>query len=425
MLTQRTKSLVALRDLGEALIGSTGLDELTERVCARALELCGADHAILYYLRSEELVEVLALGGWESALLHTTLPAGLVILPSVGGEPAPYHGLPPGVPPHRRDGREKPLRAGLYVSLAAQDQRVGAMIVHTTRKLSFAPGEVALLQTFANQAAAAIQRTGLLDQLQAKVDELEAAQKGLVQKERLDRELELARQVQQSVLPRVYPFVPGFRFSALNEPARRVGGDFYDIIQLDENHVAVAVGDVSDKGLPAALYMALSRSLLLAEARRSTSPLDTLRSVNSLLLELGEQNMFVTMVYGVIDRNTRRFTFVRAGHDHPLLVRDGQTTELDGEGMPLGILDANEMHLTQDSVPLQPGDLLVLYSDGLVDILSPDGQPFGKEHLIELLLQKAHLQPADLCEQVFQSLLEYRGVSEQYDDMTLLVVQMM
>ncbi len=120
--------------------------------------------------------------------------------------------------------------------LTAQDQRVGAMIVHSARKTSFGQAEVALLQTFANQAALAIQRTGLIEQLRAKIAQLEIAQVGLARKERMESELELARQVQQSMLPRTFPQVPGYQFAARNEPARQVGGDFYDVISLGDDH---------------------------------------------------------------------------------------------------------------------------------------------------------------------------------------------
>jgi serine phosphatase RsbU (regulator of sigma subunit) len=155
-----------------------------------------------------------------------------------------------------------PPRAGLSVPLVAQGEQVGRMIVQSTQKQHFEPGETALLQTFAHQAAVALQRAGLIEQLTGKIEQLQAAQAGLAQKERLEREMELARQVQQSVLPTDYPAVPGFRFAAQNEPARRVGGDFYDIFALDDDHFGLAVADVSDKGMPAALYMTFNRSLL-------------------------------------------------------------------------------------------------------------------------------------------------------------------
>jgi phosphoserine phosphatase RsbU/P len=137
----------------------------------------------------------------------------------------------------------------------------------------------------------------LVDQLRAKIAALEAAQAELVVKERLERELELARTVQENVLPHVFPLIPGYQFATGYQPARYVGGDFYDVIDLGDGFVGLAIADVSDKGMPAALYMTLTRSLLRAEAYRDRSPRAVLTRVNQLLMELGEPTAFVTMFY--------------------------------------------------------------------------------------------------------------------------------
>jgi sigma-B regulation protein RsbU (phosphoserine phosphatase) len=408
VLEQRTEALISLQDIGQLLIASTDLDDVAARVCRRARELCGADRSILYYLRSDEQAEVLAVGGWDLQLKHQRLDAGVVFDADLGTEPMSFDGPPPGVSRSEILEKDVPLRAGLRVPLVAQNRPVGVMIVHATQRASFAPGEVALLQTFTNQAALAIHRAELIAEM--------------VQKERMEREMELARQVQQSVLPRTFPEVPGFRFAARNEPARRVGGDFYDVIALDDERFGVVVADVSDKGMPAALYMALTRSLILAEARRERSPRDVLRNVNRLLRELGEPNMFVTIFYGVVERATRRMTFARAGHDRPLLLRGGAVEELPGQGAALGILDQADLNLTEEVVALEPEDRLVLYTDGLVDVLNPDGRLLGREGLRTMSAAMAEETPDALCARIFTDLKAYRGNAPQYDDMTILVV---
>jgi serine phosphatase RsbU (regulator of sigma subunit) len=421
VLQNRTQALISLHDLGQTLITSTGLDDLAARICRHARELCNADRAILYYLRSHNLAEVLAVSGWDPALIHQQLDAGLVAM--AGTEPTPFHLSPPGVPPRHPDVEGVTLRAGLRVPLTAQGAPVGLMIVHTDRAADFAPGQVALLQTFASQAAVAMQRAGLIEQLEEKIIQLEAAQVELVEKERLEREMELARQVQQSVLPRVFPLMPGYRFGARNKPARRVGGDFYDVILLDGDRFGVVVADVSDKGMPAALYMALTRSLILAEARRDSSPRAVLSSVHRLLRELGQPDMFVTVFYGVVDGPIRRLTYCRAGHDRPLLLRKGEPLPLTGEGAFLGFPDLDDLHLSEETVALAPGDRLVLYTDGLTDALSPAGRPFGLGRLKATLQTHATLSPDELCTAVFADLSAYQGAAEQYDDMTILVVE--
>ncbi|MGD2207042.1 MAG: SpoIIE family protein phosphatase, partial [Anaerolineae bacterium] len=308
------------------------------------------------------------------------------------------------------------------VPFVVQDQPVGLMIVHTSQKSGFTPGEVALLQTFANQAAVAIQRARLTEELQDKIAQLEAAQAGLVQKERMERELQLAREVQQSVLPRIFPSVPGYAFSARNEPAREVGGDFYDVILLDEDRFGLVIGDVSDKGMPAALYMALTRSLILAEARRERSPCAVLSNVHRLLRELGQPNLFVTVFYGVIDGPAKRLTYVRAGHERPFLLRDGEVQSLGGEGTFLGFPDLDDLHLSEEVVSLLTGDRLVLYTDGLTDILGPNDQTLGRDRLGDLLNSHVARPPDELCAAAFTDMVAYQASAVQYDDMTMLVV---
>jgi serine phosphatase RsbU (regulator of sigma subunit) len=424
VLQQRTDALVSLQGIGQALITSTSLHELASRLCRQAGDLCGAERVILYLLRPEEgTAEVLSLCGWDPAWVHQPVQAHLLFKEDVGSRPAPFSGWPPGVPRRLTDVTASALRAGLWVPLIAQDSQVGLMIVHTSQKSRFAPGEVALLQTFANQAALAIQRAGLTEALQDKVVQLEAAQAELVQKERMERELELARQVQQSVLPRVFPMVPGYAFAARNEPARQVGGDFYDVVLLDAQRFGLVIGDVSDKGMPAALYMALTRSLLLAEARRAAAPRDVLLNVHRLLTELGQPHMFVTVFYGVVDGPSRQLTYARAGHDRPLLFREGRIQPLGGEGTFLGFPGLDDLHLTEEHLDLAPGDRLFLYTDGLTDTLAPNGRPFGLSRLLSLLEAHADRSPADLCTSILAQLAAYQGAVEQYDDTTILVLE--
>jgi serine phosphatase RsbU (regulator of sigma subunit) len=428
VLEQRTRSLVSLQEFGQALITSEDLKDLARRICRFAIDLCGADRVIVYYLHSDREAETLAVGGWVPERVPQysdplpVLAVWDVRTSEASLEPTVYNHWPPGIPPRHPDVEGAQLRAGLVVPLVAQQNRVGFILAHTTRRPSFAPKDVSLLRTLAQQAALGIQRARLVGDLRDKINQLEQAQAELASKERLERELELARQVQQSMMPRNFPDIPGFRFIAHNNPARHVGGDFYDVIQLDTDHFGVAIADVSDKGLPAALYMALTRSLLRAESRRWSSPQAVLSNVNLLLLELGDGSTFVTVFYGVVDRATHRMVYSRAGHDRPLLLRDGVAQSLYGDGTPLGILN-DEFRLSQEEIQLAPGDRLVLYTDGLTDVASPEGDLFGLERWVTLLETSNELPLDRMGALLFAQLLEYQGDAEQYDDMTLLVMQ--
>lgn len=174
--------------------------------------------------------------------------------------------------------------------------------------------------------------------------------------------------------------------------------------------------------MPAALYMALSRSLLLAEARRTFSPRAVLAAVNDLLLQVGEPDMFVTLFYGVVDCERRVLTYCRAGHDRPFLLRGGGVSELDGNGMALGLLPSDSIGLTESALVLQAGDRLVLYSDGLTDVLTAEGEMYDRERLQAVLVANGALSPNALCKAIFEVLRAFQGTAEQYDDMTLLVV---
>ncbi len=432
VLRHRTEALISLQEVSQALIAGDDLRSLAGRITRHTAALCGADRAVLYMLQDDDTAAVLAGHGWDPARVPATVPSALLELPDAGeaagavqggGVPVPYDQWPPGIEPRAADVEGVYLYAGLRLPLLVQTQPVGLLIVHATRRHSFAPGDVALLHSFANQAALALQIAGLIDELRAKLAALERAQAGLAQKERMEQELELARQVQQSVLPRTVPHIPGFSFAMRNEPARQVGGDFYDVIALDEEEFAVAIADVSDKGMPAALYMALSRSLLLSQARLSRSPFDVVSSVNELLLELGQANMFVTVFFGFIHCKTRLLRYVRAGHDFPMLLRGGDVQELQGRGMALGLMPTHANYFSEESVTLQPGDRLVLYTDGLSDALSPQERFFGRERLGRLLQSHTALPPDQFCDATFSSLHEFRGDMPQFDDMTMLLVE--
>jgi serine phosphatase RsbU (regulator of sigma subunit) len=422
VLQQRTEALVSLEGIGEALITSTGLDELAAQLCRSARDLCGADRSILYFLHREEgIAEVLAECGWDPSVIHQPLEAALVF-EDAGTEPTAFDCWPPGVTRRPTDATATALRSGLRVPLVVQGGQVGLMIVHTSQKSRFTPGDVALLQTFANQAAVAIQRAGLVEALQEKITQLEAAQAELMQKERMEREMELARQVQQSVLPHVFPQVPGYAFAAHSEPARWVGGDFYDVIPVDRDRFVLVIGDVSDKGMPAALYMTQTHGLLRAEAHREDSPRTVLQNVHHLLQELGRSGMFVTVFFGIVDRAARRLTYARAGHNRPLLLRGGQVLTLGGDGTVIGFPDLEALYLSEEQIDLNSGDILVFYTDGLIDAVAPDGQLFGLERLVLSLNSRAGLLPAELCMATFADLVAYQGTAEQFDDMTMLIV---
>jgi serine phosphatase RsbU (regulator of sigma subunit) len=419
LLEQRTRELVSLEAIGQSLTTWSDLQELGAHIVSSAVELSRADRGILYYVRSQDWAQILASRGWPGAQVGYGLARTAVYHNLDKGDLSSYLATPPGVD---APADNPPVRSGLAVPLIAHGIPAGLMIVQSTRRAKFSPGEVALLETLAGHAAIAMQRAGFIEQLQAQIDALEHAQTELARRERLEREMELAREVQMSMLPQSFPNVPGLAFAARYAPARHVGGDFYDVIRLGDDLVGVVIADVSDKGIPAALYMTLVRVLIMAGAAQNASPRSVLEEVNHLLVENFQQNMFVTVFYGVIDLRQRTLTYTRAGHDMPFLIRDGQIEILRGVGMALGLFETGFFQLSEESLDLKPGDKLILYTDGLSDVLNPKGTMLGQEGLITFLMNHSHKSVDRLCSDLFDDLSAYQQNAPQFDDMAMLAV---
>lgn len=260
-------------------------------------------------------------------------------------------------------------------------------------------------------------------QLKQAYDELKAAQAQIIEKEKLEAELEAARTIQESILPRARPHLPGYDFGMLVEPMASVGGDFFDFIPLGDDRLGIAVGDVTDHGISAAIFMALTYSLLRAEASRARSPGEALRSVNRHLLGMNDSGMFVTVLYGILSGAARDFRYARAGHDLPLLL-DARREVIHlgyGVGQPLGLFP--DPALDEQSVVLPSGSLLLMYTDGVTEAMDEARQQFGLEGLQAALRAGGRLPAQDACGAVRDAVRVHAGGVAQHDDITLVAVQ--
>jgi serine phosphatase RsbU (regulator of sigma subunit) len=259
-------------------------------------------------------------------------------------------------------------------------------------------------------------------QLQSAYDELKAAQAQLIEKERLERELQVAADIQLSILPDELPRPNGFDFGARILPARQVGGDFYDIFTLDENRIGVVIGDVADKGIPSAIFMARTHALIMAEADASMSSSDVMRAVNRHITRLQKSTQFVTVLYGVLDMTTRAFNYARAGHEPPLLLQaDGTVERLSHKsGMALGLWE--DITLDEHAVILPPGSSLLLFTDGMTDCRDPKGEAFGLERIKQKLSDLTNHNAQQICDFLLETLKTYQEGSKQDDDVTLVAV---
>jgi len=238
----------------------------------------------------------------------------------------------------------------------------------------------------------------------------------------LQNELRVAHEMQQSILPKIFPNKPGYQLFGNMEPAREVGGDFFDIINLENDCVGLAIADVSDKGVPAALFMMSSRTLMKGAAIGRSSPAEVLSEVNNLLQEDNDAAMFVTVFYAEYNPGSGVLSYANGGHNPPIVVHaDGSSTVLpQTNGIALGIMP--DIKYEQNSVTLSPGDALVLYTDGVTEAMNAQNEEFEMERLCAVLSEHCSCDVREINQAVFQAVQTFAGDMPQFDDMTCMTL---
>lgn len=299
----------------------------------------------------------------------------------------------------------------LAIPLVSQGELVG--LLNLGPRLSeqdYSPDDRGLLNTLATQAAPAVRVAQLVREQQAEART----------RERIEQELRIARIIQQTLLPQELPQLDGWQLGAYYQPARAVGGDFYDFLQFDDGRLGLVIGDVTDKGVPAALVMATTRSMLRTAAQHGDSPGEVLERANNLLCPDIPPKMFVTCLYAILDPSTGRLEYANAGHDLPYVSHNGASTELRATGMPLGLMP--DMHYEEKEMHMAAGDTLLLYSDGLVEAHNPERDMFSFPRLMSLVGQYG--DTGALIEYLLNELRSFTGIGwEQEDDVTLVTLQ--
>jgi sigma-B regulation protein RsbU (phosphoserine phosphatase) len=254
-------------------------------------------------------------------------------------------------------------------------------------------------------------------------EDLKAAQAEIVEKEKMEHELSMARNIQMSILPGEITTPKGCEVGAKMIPARAVGGDFYDVISLDEDRVGIAIGDVSDKGVPAALFMAQFCTLLRIEAYHHDAPEKLLTFINNNLLEMNQSGMFVTGIYGIYDVKTNTFTYARAGHEVPVIFdKKGNVSQPEhGQGTPLCIFPDSPIDV--QAVVLDKGSTLMMYTDGGTDAMNAAKNFFGLENLEKTFAAHLNRSTQTLCEKVLEELLSFQEEDAQFDDATIVALR--
>jgi len=302
-------------------------------------------------------------------------------------------------------------RSEMIVPLIVQGQLVGIFNLESDRQDAFHQHDLELLQAFGLHGGIAIQRAWLHAEG--------------VEKRRLEEELAIARRIQLRLLPARAPEIPGLDLAAFNHPSQEVSGDLYDFVTITSDQVGLIIGDVAGKGVAAGLLMATFRASLRAEIRNNYAISVILGKVNRLMWESVEETAFVTAVYGVLDWPRRRLTYSNAGHNPPILLRAGGRVELLEVGGPL--LGAfPDAAYCEAFIDLEPGDVLVCYTDGITEACSPEGEMFGLERLTALVQARPPDEPARvLCERILEAVRGHSHEVHAADDLTAVVARVL
>jgi hypothetical protein len=247
------------------------------------------------------------------------------------------------------------------------------------------------------------------------------------ERERLRKEMEIASKVQLSLLPKEEPVIHGFDIASISLPAIEAGGDYFDFVKLSKNKIGIAIGDVSGKGIGAAIYMTLTKGILQAHAEENVSPSNVLVKVNRLLYKTIEKNSFVSMFYAILDKSNNSITYSRAGHNPGILCsqQSGGTKLLLSKGMALGLEEGSifSSTLTEETINIEPGDVFVLYTDGFTEAMNEKHDQFGEEKLISLIESNRNLTAKELVNLVIKDVRKFADNYPQHDDMTIIVLK--
>jgi serine phosphatase RsbU (regulator of sigma subunit) len=307
--------------------------------------------------------------------------------------------------------RAEGFRGHAVVPLLAERRSVGVLVINTRQPRVLDENEIRLLRLMGNQAAIAIEKARLHQ------EELE--------RQRLEQELTLGRQIQLSMLPEMPTQVPGWEFASFYQAARIVGGDLYDLFRVpgEPHKIGLVIADVAGKGVAAALFMTHCRTIIRATALDGRNPAATLVRSNELIMQEDHSQLFVTVFYALLDTKTGRLVFANAGHPHPLHLHanSGGVEALVAPGIALGAVD--EIELAEQEIRLAPGDLLLLYTDAVTEAMDTQYQPFGRDRLESLLAGSARRSARQVIRSVVDAVEAYAGDISEVDDMTLLALK--
>jgi serine phosphatase RsbU (regulator of sigma subunit) len=447
-LQEALQQKAAISEILRAISSSqSNLQVVLDTVAEAAARLCEVANVEIFQVERDEIRLVAKFGQYRIWPIGYTFPItrDFVIGRTIAdGTSVHVHDLQDAAtefPQGAAYARQYGHRTVFATPLLREGVTTGAILIRRLEVRPLTKNQIALLKTFADQAAIAIENARLFKELQEKnrkvaeqaqeLSEWNATLENRVAEQvekverlaKLEHELSLAGEIQKCMLPRSLPQLEDFEFGARMIPAKSVGGDFFDFIPLGEESVAVAVGDVADKGIPAALFMAMVRSLLRAEAHPGRSPKKVLRSVSHHLMDMNDKEMFVTVLFGILNRTSRQFHYARAGHEAPVFFdRQGDITRMPKvNGQALGVFA--DITVDEQTVALSPGSLLLIYTDGIPDATNRRNAGFGFDGVVQTVGRLIRSTAQAVCDELIRAAIRHQAGAPQYDDMTAVVVR--
>jgi len=410
-LRRAVEELSTLNDLARAIGGLTNSQEVMETIIHRSVHAIHAEQGVITMVDRDSgdamktLVRSMGDKGAQQPYHFNLTFLGwmqlnkMPLMLNMPGEDARFRGME----------WNASVRSLLCVPLMIKGEVRGVLTVYNKKtEGGFTEDDQRLLAIIAAQSAQVIENARLHESEQALL--------------RVREEMRLAGQIQADLLPKVFPDLPGYDIAGRTLPAQEVGGDYFDFIRMDDQRICICLGDVSGKGLPASLLMANVQAMLRSQSILHAPPQLCMQRANTLLLQSTSPEKFVTLFYGVLDLAHHTLTYVNAGHELPyLFTAASEPIRLAAGGPPLGVIDRTPYD--EQSVPMQPGDLLVVYSDGVTEAMNAGQVQFGGSRLDALLPGWRNAPASAIIERIIDAVRQHAAGTPQHDDITLVVVK--
>ncbi len=403
----------ALLEFSKELPGLSGLEQIVQQVIASVRKTMHIESVSLVLFNNGEESGVFHNDGSlpESCLKLAELEQLILLLQKSQNAQLLYEVALQELPlPDNEKSLIRSCRIVAAVPMIKSGRLSGALFLGPKQsERTFSSEDIDLLLTVANQTAIAIENALLM--------------KREIDRTRYENELQVARRIQQSLLPQEQPLIDSLDIAGIAIPAYSVGGDYFDYVRLDEHRLLISIGDVSGKGVSAALYMSKIQGMIQIASQLYSSPKNILTEVNQWMYRSMDRQSFVTIVLGLIDIKKKSITICRAGHNPVIAVREGNICVIQCKGIGIGLTDSSAFtaHLEEYTRPLETGNHYVFYTDGVTEAMNANYEEYGEERLFEII-RKPWADSMQLLESVLQSVRDFKGEAEQHDDMTMVVI---